>query len=94
MAKAAPLKSPPGMKADVWQYFGFKRYEDKDKLDRTKAVCKLSQIEVKYSGNTTNLCNHLPRHQADTAKPVANQTALEKAFGVKNFPRILSVPWA
>ena len=34
------------MKADVWQNFGFRRYEDKDELDRTKAVCK--QTEVKY----------------------------------------------
>ncbi|XP_034050992.1 zinc finger BED domain-containing protein 1-like [Thalassophryne amazonica] len=94
MAEAAELKSPPGMKADVWQYFGFKRYEDKDELDRTKAVCKLCQIEVKYSGNTTNLRNHLSRHHADTAKPVANQTALEKAFGVKfpsNSKRALSI---
>ncbi|XP_034047686.1 zinc finger BED domain-containing protein 1-like [Thalassophryne amazonica] len=94
MAEAAELKSPPGMKADVWQYFRFKRYEDKDELDRTKAVCELCQIEVKYSGNTTNLRNHLSRHHADTAKPVANQTALEKAFGVQfpsNYKRALSI---
>ena len=82
------------MKADVWQNFGFRRYEDKDELDRTKAVCKLCQTEVKYSGNTTNLRNHLSRHHGDLAKSAANQTALEKAFGVKfpsNSTRALSI---
>lgn len=96
MAEAAQLKSPPGLKADVWHHFGFKRFEDRDELDRTNAVCKLCRLEVKHSGNTTNLCNHLSRHHADTisAKPAANQTALEKAFGVKfpsNSQRALSI---
>ncbi|KAL2079757.1 hypothetical protein ACEWY4_011180 [Coilia grayii] len=97
MAEATLLKSPPGLKADVWQHFGFKSYEDREELDKTKAICKLCQIEVKYSGNTTNLRNHLSRHHPDVALAKtsgANQTALEKAFGVKlpsNSPRALSI---
>lgn len=92
---AASLKTPPGLKADVWEHFGFKSYEDKDELDRTNAVCKLCRRDVPYSGNTTNLRNHIARHHGDLAKPASSsQTALEKAFGVKfpsNSMRALSI---
>ena len=95
---AASLKTPPGLKADVWKHFGFKSYKDKDELDKTNAVCKLCRRDVPYTGNTTNLRNHIARHHGELAKPTSSsQTALEKAFCVKfpsNSTRALSISWA
>lgn len=88
MAEAPQLNAPSGLKADVWKHFGFKTYEGRKELDKTNAICKLCQMQVKYSGNTTNLRHHLTRHHADRVSAKmsgASQTALEKAFVVK-FP--------
>lgn len=67
------LKTPPSLKAPVWRYFGFRKEKDTDALDKTNAVCKLCQIEVKYFGNTTNLNKHLQRHHPGI-KPSTGQT--------------------
>ena len=87
MTGAAPLKAPPSLKADVWLHFGFKNYEDREELDKSKAICKLCKMEVKYCGNTTNQQNHLTRHHPDTQSAKTSdpkkQTPLEKAFGFK-----------
>jgi len=52
-----------GAKSGVWSYFGFPAKEGKfvesDKKKRTSAHCKLCPKELKYTGNTTNLCFHL-----------------------------------
>ncbi|KAK0141192.1 Zinc finger BED domain-containing protein 1 [Merluccius polli] len=68
----------------------------KTELDKSKAICRLCKMEVKYFGNTTNLRNHLTRHHPDTQSAKTSdpnpkkQTQLEQAFGFKlasNSPR-------
>lgn len=54
--------APSCLKADVWEHFGFKKKKESDDLDKSIAVCKLCDTNVKYSGNTTNLRAHLKRH--------------------------------
>jgi hypothetical protein len=46
----------------VWKYFGFWKIIKQDapsEIMKDKAVCKLCKAEYKYSGNTTNLSQHL-----------------------------------
>lgn len=65
-SRAPDLKRPASYKADIWNYFGFRN--DKamaNELDKSKAICKICQTEVKYCGNTTNLRNHMQRHHGD-----------------------------
>ena len=76
----------------VWKHFAFE-FELKDGkkiIDRSKAVCKICKKYIKYSGNTTNLGNHLRAlHQiegsaklsSDKVEPV-KQTSIKEAFGV------------
>lgn len=53
------------VKSSVWQYF------IKDPLGGT---CKLCQRQVKCSGNTTNLTNHLKRyHKATINENITNR---------------------
>lgn len=56
--------APSSLKAGVWEHFGFKN-KPSGELDRSTAVCKLCNTNVKYSGNTTNLRAHLKRHHSD-----------------------------
>uniref|UniRef100_A0A3Q1BI66 BED-type domain-containing protein n=1 Tax=Amphiprion ocellaris TaxID=80972 RepID=A0A3Q1BI66_AMPOC len=87
---AEALKAPTkNLKADVWKYFGFKNHKDGKELEKSKAVCKICSVEVKYCRNTTNLRNHLTRHHPET-QTAQKQMQLDKAFEVKlpaNSPR-------
>lgn len=60
----AALKTPETLKAAIWHHFGF-RSNKENELDKSKAICKACQMEVKYCGNTTNLRNHMMRHHQD-----------------------------
>lgn len=60
----AALKIPETLKAAIWHHFGF-RSNKENELDKSKAICKACQMEVKYCGNTTNLRNHMMRHHQD-----------------------------
>ncbi|XP_028254439.1 zinc finger BED domain-containing protein 1-like [Parambassis ranga] len=65
VSQALVLKTPDTVKATIWSHFGFRNDKEKDKLDKSKAICKVCQMEVKYCGNTTNLRNHMLRHHQD-----------------------------
>ena len=47
-------------KSSVWNHFGFLKEND-GPVDKTKVACKLCPTKtiLKYSGNTTNLTDHL-----------------------------------
>nr|XP_055034732.1 E3 SUMO-protein ligase ZBED1-like isoform X2 [Misgurnus anguillicaudatus] len=62
--QAVNLKTPETFKAAIWHHFGF-RSNAENELDKSKAICKACQMEVKYCGNTTNLRNHMMRHHQD-----------------------------
>ena len=52
---------PGKYKSPVWESFGF-YMDDNGKLDRSKAICRLCRRAIAYSGNTTNLHNHVFHH--------------------------------
>lgn len=83
----ATMKAPTSLVADVWCYFRFKPHDEKGKeLDKTKAVCKLCNMEIKYCCNTTNLKNRLMRHHPESQPQTSSnqeQTQLKKLFVCK-----------
>lgn len=49
-------------KASVWAHFGFvKKNDDPGLVEKNRVACKLCRIVLKYSGNTTNLTDHMRR---------------------------------
>lgn len=65
ISQAPALKMPKTLKATIWHHFGFRNDKETDELDKSKAICKAYQMEVKYCRNTTNLRNHMLRHHQD-----------------------------
>ena len=62
MAENRKIYAFPGkFKSQVWNCFGF-YMEDSGKLDRSKAICRMCFRAIAYSGNTTNLHNHVSHH--------------------------------
>ena len=59
-------------KSNVWKNFGF--YKDDKGVDKKRVVCKLCSNVFKYSGNTTNLNDHMQRKHKDVGKPAATKT--------------------
>lgn len=58
------VKTPELLKADIWNYFGFRNVET-TKFDISKAICKICQMEVKFCGNMTNFRNHMQQHHQE-----------------------------
>lgn len=56
-------------KSSVWAHFGFVKRNGE--LDKKKVACRLCYSEFKYSGNTTNLTDHLKRKHPTFAKHAA-----------------------
>lgn len=52
-------------KAEVWRHFGFRYRQGTKEIDKSHAVCKMCNANVKYSKNTTNLRAHIMRHHSD-----------------------------
>ena len=48
-------------KADAWMHFGFKKDKNTNEIDKSVAICKLCNAEVKCAGGTTNLSHHMRR---------------------------------
>lgn len=57
-------------KSAVWQHFGFiKDTSSNNEVDKKKVGCMICFATLKYSGNTTNLTDHLRRkHQNVTTE--------------------------
>ena len=77
---------PGKAKFVVWKYFGFWKIIKQDapsEIMKDKAVCKLCKAEYKYSGNTTNLSQHLSKVHPDELKqnsPATLQPTLQQMF--------------
>ena len=63
-------------KSSVWNHFGFLKEND-GPVDKTKVACKLCPTKtiLKYSGNTTNLTDHLRRKQSKFLKEQSESTS-------------------
>lgn len=64
-AQPRALKRPPKARSTVWKYFGFVSGKDGSIADDKHVVCTLCQAKVGYSGNTSNLTNHLSNRHKD-----------------------------
>lgn len=58
---------PGKYKSQVWESFGF-YMDDQGRLDRTKAICRMCRRAIAYSGNTTNLHNHVSHHHPEAGR--------------------------
>lgn len=59
-----------GAKSSTWDNFGFVKYAGED-VNKKAVACKICRFVFKYSGNTTNLQDHLNRKhpgQSDNKK--------------------------
>ena len=63
-------------KSSVWNHFGFLKEND-GPVDKTKVACKLCPMKtiLKYSGNTTNLTDHLRRKHSKFLKEQSESTS-------------------
>lgn len=52
---------PPKAKSRCWKYFGFKATPSGEIIDKKRMICRLCRSEFSYSGNTSNLSQHLTR---------------------------------
>ena len=46
-------------KAAVWKHFGFVKLKGSHEVDRKKVACRVCLTTLKFSGNTTNLIDHV-----------------------------------
>ena len=59
-------------KSEIWQHCKF--VEEKDKVSKTEIACRHCEIELKYSGNISNLSDNLTRkHSAVSLLFCCNQ---------------------
>ena len=49
----------------VWNHFGFYLNDETEMVDKTYSICKICKCKVRYSGNTTNMSNHLMKHHPE-----------------------------
>ena len=83
MAQQLHLAKFWGMKrknsSDIWDHFGFATNEKGLIVDRTKAVCKYCNAELKYQGSTSNLQYHYNNYHIKAVK--THQPSIEDCFG-------------
>ncbi|KAK2557046.1 E3 SUMO-protein ligase ZBED1 [Acropora cervicornis] len=63
-------------KSSVWNHFGFLKEND-GPVNKTRVACKLCPVKtiLKYSGNTTNLTDHLRRKYSKFLKEQSESTS-------------------
>ncbi|MEW8546527.1 MAG: hAT transposon family protein [Candidatus Thiodiazotropha sp.] len=76
---------PGHAKSPVWKHFGFYAFEENDgpvTLDKTKAICRYCLTTIKYTGNTTNLQNHVDKKHGTFVeqKSTTKQPTLTQCF--------------
>lgn len=52
-------------KAEVWHHFSFHYRQGTKEINKSIAMCKMCNANVKLSKNTTNLRAHIMRHHSD-----------------------------
>lgn len=55
------LVSPKGAKSAYWAHFGFEVGPDGERVDEKSVLCRICSHKVGFSGNTTNLGQHLQK---------------------------------
>ena len=88
------LVVPKGASSSLWEHFGFETDGEGHKLNEKAVRCKHCDKEVAYSGNTTNLQQHLSRWHPTSAATqsssaaVMNQSTIT-AFSTSPVPKMV-----
>ena len=84
--------APSGFKSPVWRHFGFPIYTNttgEKWTDKTKTACKYCKRLLTYTGNTSNMQQHISRHHSEKQSNVTppperklpkGQTTLTRGF--------------
>ena len=84
--------APCGFKSPVWRHFGFPIYTNttgEKWTDKTKTACKYCKRLLTYTGNTSNMQQHINRHHSEKQSNVTppperklpkGQTTLMRGF--------------
>ena len=72
-------------KSAVWSHFGF--VKQNDELDKTKVACRICFSIFKYSGNTTNLTDHLKRKHPTFAQTGERSQVKSEPSSGSSLPR-------
>ncbi|XP_067678487.1 E3 SUMO-protein ligase ZBED1-like [Haliotis asinina] len=75
-------------KSDVWKYFGLKKRISDGKVEENIAVCNSCNVNVKYSGGTSNLSSHIRIHHKKQI--MSSQTVTLGKGKVKLEPEVLT----
>ena len=95
-----PIVTPNGAKKPYWEHFGFLTYDDGKKANDKAVRCNLCKRDIGFSGNTSNLRQHLEKwHRevlpgsSDSAASL-RQATLEKALREVNSVALTSDFWS
>ncbi|XP_067653283.1 E3 SUMO-protein ligase ZBED1-like [Haliotis asinina] len=75
-------------KSDVWKYFGLKKRISDGNFEENIAVCNSCNVNVKYSGGTSNLSSHIRIHHKKQI--MSSQTVTLGKVKVKLEPEVLT----
>lgn len=66
-----------GRKSGVWETFGLPVYENNGvrSTDKSKVVCKLCNVHLKYNGNTTDMQKHIDKHHMSVSSSSCTATS-------------------
>ena len=67
------LESPKGAKSRYWQHFGFEVNSSGKQIDEKTVRCRICHQKVGFSGNTTNLRNHLQKWHPEALTAVTGR---------------------
>ena len=82
------VNNPKAASSQVWKYFGF--YKINNMILKDKAVCKICNLEYKYTGCTINLNQHLQKHHSDVMGVSPSHTGQSK--GQSQITSMLKMP--
>ena len=70
-------------KSTVWQHFGF--VKEKDEVSKNRIACRHCKMILKYSGNTSNLNDHMTRkHPSISTKPGSSTASKSYEYTTKS----------
>ena len=78
---AKQLVKPKGAKSMLWNHFGFEIDDSGEFLNKKFVCCKLCEKLVAYSGNTTNLKQHLQLHHRDALSDPGPSSSKQVTLG-------------
>ena len=87
------LQAPKGSKSPLWLHFGFQVDKDGKRVSEKVVHCRLCSREVGYSGNTTNLRQHLEKwHRDQLSGTSASASSQQKQSTLDTYRSVAKMP--